>query len=550
MKVAFILQVTSVEKPKSKVESMHPLINICLLMNGKMYSKKIRRKDLKNISFAEDWFPGTMGMFSDSDRREFEAFILNQCKACKHETIVYPEEGLTIDGAYMAFGNELIPVVRDSPVPSNTLAVTGVEYDFPSLSDQELCAFMVNNCLSVWSVGNSTILLAVALMANLYELLSTSPERRWVQPCFTPVVVGPSGSRKTSTVQAVCLTRHGVENTFSLPNSTSAAIMQALQLSFSDLILVDDLRPCRANRTDNTSLQILKDVLRTQGDPGAGKKTARGQGRNKSMAIFTAESYGYLSEASDIFRTVLIEIEKNECNLNCLTNLQNNSGIINLFLRQFTRYFLNNECLETMVDITKENWDMLMKKYERITTNGRVLMAHAQILAFSQLLNQFFSDNGVELETRNDIITAVELTLMQSAQKQINAINQNDPDNGLKSFLHSYFIEPTPVLSKLNSVSGKLQGEDSPSAVGYLFGDKVLLNSRQKSMLIHALADSTGHAYTSYELHKKLESFGVLKLQQGQAASQKKVTINGEAMKAITIDLGKIKEWSDTDASL
>lgn len=208
------------------------------------------------------------------------------------------------------------------------------------------------------------IILAVRSLASIlsYPTLIGKPK-----PSFGLILLGETGSKKTSTVKALCCMREWSSNMTNF-KSTPSAVQSVLSQTRDDVVLVDDMYPAKITSERNQQREIFSLLVRAVGDEGGTRQKIQSggvsSGSSSCLFIITGEQMIACSE-SDIWRTIILNLSRADVNLDALTWLQENMETLQFYTRLFVEYItLNKWAVYDMCDYYKKERAKLLKKFQ------------------------------------------------------------------------------------------------------------------------------------------------------------------------------------------
>ena len=270
-----------------------------------------------------------------------------------------------------------------------------------SLQKNLACQFFQDNVINICS----EMFFGTTLIT--YYLLSLLKERFYKShhfcPSFSLGVIGPTGSGKTSCVQAIA-------NTFGIDSvcfeDSSAAIRRTFQTNSCGCTIVDDFK-CNTNSNN----QKLEEIIRLSGDITSGGKRVEGTKVNNvtitGMSLFTGEEYPKL-QPSSYPRILFLEIVAGTIDFNKLTKLTDEFGIYVGLVVDFIQHIMNMESFENdfveKVELKRKQGRELC---QGLNMHARYYDMYAWLSATWEYLNAFLSENAFEYDYPKELITHI-----------------------------------------------------------------------------------------------------------------------------------------------
>ena len=245
-------------------------------------------------------------------------------------------------------------------------------------------------------VPNYIAIYILALRA-LASILSSPALEGKQKPSFGIILLGETGSKKTSLVKALCYMNEQPYNAVNF-KWTPAAVQEKLKDVQDDIVLADDMYPAKITSEKNLQREVLSSLIRATGDDIGSRQKMQGgtvtAGKALSLFVATAERIIPCSE-SDIWRTVVLNnIKKDDVDLEALTWLQGHPDVIRFYSRLFIQCFtLNDERVAKLYKGYIDNRTCLRDRKpelpDRLVSNCAWL--EAAILVIDDFLNEISS---------------------------------------------------------------------------------------------------------------------------------------------------------------
>lgn len=244
-------------------------------------------------------------------------------------------------------------------------------------------------------VPNYIAIYILALRA-LASMLSSPALEGKLKPSFGIILLGETGSKKTSLVKALYYMDEQPYNAVNF-KWTPAAVQEKLKDVQDDIVLADDMYPAKITSEKNQQREMLSLLIRATGDDIGSRQKMQGStvttGKASSLFIATAEQLIPCSE-SDIWRTIVFNIQKSGVDLEALTWLQEHPDVLRFYSRLFVRFFsLNDDRIKTFYECFLSNRTSL-RQYksglpDRLIANAAWLIA--ALWAISDFLEEIKS---------------------------------------------------------------------------------------------------------------------------------------------------------------
>ena len=244
-------------------------------------------------------------------------------------------------------------------------------------------------------VPNYIAIYILALRA-LASMLSSPALEGKAKPSFGIILLGETGSKKTSLVKALCYMNEQPYNAVNF-KWTPAAVQEKLKDILDDIVLADDMYPAKITSEKNLQREILSSLIRATGDDIGSRQKMQGgtvtTGKASSLFIATAEQLIPCSE-SDIWRTFILNICKDDVDKDALSWIQGHPDVIRFYSRLFIQCFtLNDERVAKLYKGYIDNRTCLRDRKpelpDRLVSNCAWL--EAAILVIDDFLNEISS---------------------------------------------------------------------------------------------------------------------------------------------------------------
>ena len=244
-------------------------------------------------------------------------------------------------------------------------------------------------------VPNYIAIYILALRA-LASILSSPALEGKQKPSFGIILLGETGSKKTSLVKALCYMNEQPYNAVNF-KWTPAAVQEKLKDVQDDIILADDMYPSKITSEKNLQRETMSLLIRATGDDIGSRQKMQGgtvtTGKASSLFIATAEQLIPCSE-SDIWRTFILNICKDDVDKDALSWIQGHPDVIRFYSRLFIQCFtLNDERVAKLYKGYIDNRTCLRDRKpelpDRLVSNCAWL--EAAILVIDDFLNEISS---------------------------------------------------------------------------------------------------------------------------------------------------------------
>lgn len=194
-------------------------------------------------------------------------------------------------------------------------------------------------------VAPNYIAIYILALRALASILSSPALEGKQKPSFGIILLGETGSKKTSLVKALCYMDEQPYNAVNF-KWTPAAVQEKLKDVQDDILFCDDSFPGMIHEERKNQRKILSMLVRATGDDiGTSQKMQGGTvtaNTASSLFIITGEQLVPCSE-SDIWRTFILNILKDDVDKDALTWLQEHPDVIRFYSRLFIHWFTLND---------------------------------------------------------------------------------------------------------------------------------------------------------------------------------------------------------------
>ena len=251
-------------------------------------------------------------------------------------------------------------------------------------------------------VPNYIAIYILALRA-LASMLSSPALEGKSKPSFGIILLGETGSKKTSLVKALFYMDEHPYNAVNF-KWTPAAVQEKLKDVQDDIVLADDMYPAKITSEKNQQREMLSLLIRATGDDIGSRQKMQGgtvtTGKASSLFIATAEQLIPCSE-SDIWRTFILNICKDDVDKDALSWIQGHPDVIRFYSRLFIQCFtLNDERVAKLYKGYIDNRTCLRDRKpelpDRLVSNCAWL--EAAILLIDDFLNEISSVQSLTVE--------------------------------------------------------------------------------------------------------------------------------------------------------
>ena len=245
-------------------------------------------------------------------------------------------------------------------------------------------------------VAPNYIAIYILALRALASILSSPALEGKQKPSFGIVLLGETGSKKTSLVKALCYMDEQPYNAVNF-KWTPAAVQEKLKDVQDDIVLADDMYPAKITSEKNQQREMFSLLIRATGDDIGSRQKMQGgtvtTGKTSSLFIATAEQLILFSE-SDIWRIFIPNIRKDDVDKDALTWLQEHPDVIRFYSRLFIQWFpLNDDRVaklyEDYISTRTTIRDRKPELPDRLVSNCAWL--EAAILVIDDFLNEISS---------------------------------------------------------------------------------------------------------------------------------------------------------------
>ena len=251
-------------------------------------------------------------------------------------------------------------------------------------------------------VPNYIAIYILALRA-LASILSSPALEGKQKPSFGIILLGETGSKKTSLVKALCYMNEQPYNAVNF-KWTPAAVQEKLKDILDDIVLADDMYPAKITSEKNLQREILSSLIRATGDDIGSRQKMQGgtvtTGKASSLFIATAEQLIPCSE-SDIWRTFILNICKDDVDKDALSWIQGHPDVIRFYSRLFIQCFtLNDERVAKLYKGYIDNRTCLRDRKPELP--DRLVSNCAWLEAAILVIDDFLNETSVQSLTEED----------------------------------------------------------------------------------------------------------------------------------------------------
>ena len=171
-----------------------------------------------------------------------------------------------------------------------------------------------------------------------------------IEPCFILYFTGKTGTRKTTMAKLLLNFFGSFDNGTAPPagfRDTANAVEKKFALTDSTLVLLDDRIPSTTPKVKAQMEAMEQSVARQIGDrSGRARMNADGSLKptyrpNCNLIITAEESFSNVGESA-IARSISVELEPGDVNLNALTEVQERAAHLNECMGDYIQYILQN----------------------------------------------------------------------------------------------------------------------------------------------------------------------------------------------------------------
>ena len=245
-------------------------------------------------------------------------------------------------------------------------------------------------------VAPNYIAIYILALRALASMLSSPALEGKSKPSFGIILLGETGSKKTSLVKALFYMDEHPYNAVNF-KWTPAAVQEKLKDVQDDIVLADDMYPAKITSEKNQQREMFSLLIRATGDDIGSRQKMQGStvttGKASSLFIATAEQLIPCSE-SDIWRTFILNICKDDVDKDALSWIQGHPDVIRFYSRLFIQCFtLSDERIAKLYKGYIDNRTCLRDRKpelpDRLVSNCAWL--EAAILVIDDFLNEISS---------------------------------------------------------------------------------------------------------------------------------------------------------------
>ncbi len=310
-------------------------------------------------------------------------------------------------------------------------------------------------------------LLSIVHLSILNEFLRVEG----IEPSFVLFLLGVTGSMK-STLAALFLNFFGDFDNKSLPGSfkdTSNSLEKQGFLLKDVLFCVDDFHPVGSINEVNKIQSTMQSITRGYGDRTGRSRmnsdtTIKPSYIPKGNLIITAEDIPYNIGQSGLARHFTIELQRNDINLELLTELQSNTKYLRIFMRGYIEWLIPQ--LDSLPKYLKKQFLALRTEARNSDDQHNRLpetIAHLQIGCI--MLFNYFKHLGILDQIKLDEWLAKSWNiLLKLAENQSSRINEDKPIVKFKTALNELLETNICYVIATNASS---LNPGSPGCIGY-----------------------------------------------------------------------------------
>ena len=315
------------------------------------------------------------------------------------------------------------------------LSETGLEqYRF---TEEELNQKQINECietsLSLLMRIEETVI--VPLVGTIYLApLQNIFNELGIANGFVTWILGESGTQK-STLAALLLSHFGDFERDTIPCGFKDTVNSLERQAFivkDSVLLVDDYYPSQSLQESRKMEAVAESIFGMAGDrQGRTRMKQNGKDIRKSFSsrgiiMATGETFPNFSE-SRVARSVIVEIEKGNINLDVLLFLQKNKTNLNIAMKEYIKWIILN--YDKIKESIKNDFPIYRAKFNKDFTHARIPENMASLYIGCKTFLEFVKDNNIIDETmlkQWNIIVAN--TLLKLAKKQSLRTSDSKPD--------------------------------------------------------------------------------------------------------------------------
>lgn len=315
------------------------------------------------------------------------------------------------------------------------LSDSGLEqYKFPPKEQNENdIKEAIQTSLKLFDLSKETIivpLIGTIFLSPLQDIFN----KQGISNGFVTWILGESGTQK-STLAALMLSHFGEFERDTIPCGFKDTVNSLEKKAFTlkDCpILVDDYFPSQSLQEERKMNAVAESIFGMAGDKqGRSRMKQNGQDIRKSYSsrgtlMATGENFPNFAE-SRVARSVIVEIEKGEINLDVLSYLQQNKNKFGICMREYIEWIIKNyDEISTQIN---EDFPMYREKFNKDFSHARIPENMASLYIGNELFYQFARDKGViDTTTMTERILISFRSLMSLATKQSIKTSDSKPD--------------------------------------------------------------------------------------------------------------------------
>lgn len=260
-------------------------------------------------------------------------------------------------------------------------------------------------------------------------------------------------------------------------------------------------------------------VLRTYGDVGAEKSTARGQlASTSAWAVVTAEAL-FVTIASSVLRILPIHLERGDVNFDAVESFTRNRAMADRFMVCYLRWFIGKLKFDAtgsaIMDIPNLTslymcaHKEILEHYTQIS-EARIIDSHTQILMYFDFFRDFFKSMKLSEEEICQMRLELKQTLYDAAKTQCLYLYESSLpfyiNQVLQAILDNESIGHYHTLGKTTDI--QTSGENVRA---YRCGDILLFNVTQKRWFFSQIKQNipNGNSIKDKEIIQTLISMNI-----------------------------------------
>jgi hypothetical protein len=243
-----------------------------------------------------------------------------------------------------------------------------------------------------------------------------------LSPNFVVWLFGITGSMKTS-LALVALSHFGDFVYKSPPASfkdTANALERKAHVTKDAPLLIDDFHPNEQQGEAAALAKIAESLLRRYGDRISRGRLTQNITFNKSfvplgMGLVSGEDLP--TGQSSTARLVALELKKGDINLEILTEMQNNSLLLNEAMQGYLEWIISKA--DDIPSILNKDFKRYRAKFQQNNVHGRIIDAACYLkVAFNLLIEYAYDSNAITLEYKKELrkISYIEFNKMILSQ--------------------------------------------------------------------------------------------------------------------------------------